>query len=437
MNRVQMIKCMKGEEKPGLIATVLLYIYNCLPQLRISPVVNEATRYRIECDGVSLPYQVCDSSGSSPDLITEFEEGPNDFIEITKGSFRGSGNNSQYQRFTKFIPVLLDPLFNLIYFFDTSDTTLKGKTKLAMQCWKKNNIQLVTTNPALQTVFDSLDTNFTIESFANNWNQMSKPSPSGPFKGRTQTIRIETESIRIEDFNILKNDRITHDPGIGTLMLVLSTLLQFKTGKNILIANHGLSQELIDRSRGNKFLKFVCILKQKFNNEIELEGITMPQCKTAYESLNCPSTSEKIVSIHEELELKEKYLILYNNHARSEQEYLVIGSRKISINRETLRPDIIYADTENKIIYMVEAERFCNYETGVRQIESWRSEVTKNFYTTSVAGSQYEGYQFKAYIILYDSGNRQTNCNQRYVKKIVNSRRETYENDNFETLDLF
>jgi len=437
MSRFQKIKSLVGEEKPGLICSALKYIFKLPELLSIIPVPGDATSYNLQYEDKIIPYQICDSQGSSPDLIVNYEEGPNDFIEITKGSFKGSGNNSQYQRFTKFIPVLNNEQ-KKIYYFDTNDKYLIGKTKLAMKCWKKNDIELVATNEDLQTVFNDLDTNFTLEEFAEEWTRLSKPSPFGIFKGTKQTITIEENLIKVENFNVLKNGKITHDPGIGTIMLVLSTILQFKSGKPILITGHNLTQDLIDRSKRNKFLKFLCILKQNFQTEISIEDITLPNCDIEYTSLTRGSTSEKCISIHDEILLIDQgHTILYINHARGEQEYFTINGQRISVKKNISKPDIVYADNVNRIIYFVEAERHCNYETGLKQIESWKTEETRDFYRNITNGTQYEGYQFKAYLTLYDSSNTHSNCNGRYVKKILNSRRKTYENVNHETLLLF
>ena len=437
MSRFQKIVSLVGEEKPGLICSALKRLFNLTEVISVLPVNGDATSYLLQYEDKRIPYQVCDSNGSSPDLIIKYEEGPNDFIEITKGSFRGSGNNSQYQRFTKFIPVLNDDQ-RKVYYFDTNDKYLVGKTKLAMKCWKKNKIELVATNSDLQKVFDDLDTNFTLESFSEEWNRLSRPSPFGEFKGHKQSIIIGEDLIRVENFNVLKQGKITHDPGIGTIMLVLPTILQFSTGKPILITGHRLSQELINRSTRNKFLKFLCILKQTFNTEITLENIELPQCSVDYTSLNKSSTSEKCISIHDELLLIDLgYPILYANHARSEQEYFTINERTISVPKLVSKPDIVYADKEKKVIYFIEAERYCNYETGLKQIESWRSDKTKDFYRNITNGTEYDGYQFKAYLTLYDSSDNCIMCNQKYVKNILNSRRETYENENYETLLLF
>jgi len=437
MSRFHKIVSLVGEEKPGLICSALKRLFNLSEVLSILPVDGDATSYLLQYEEKRIPYQVCDSCGSSPDLIISYAEGPNDFIEITKGSFRGSGNNSQYQRFTKFIPVLNDDQ-RKIYYFDTEDKNIFGKTKLAMKCWKKNKIELVATNEDLQTVFDGLDTNFTLESFSEEWTRLSRPSPFGKFKGHKQSIIIGEDLIRVENFNVLKQGKITHDPGIGTIMLVLSTILQCGSGKPILITGHGLTQDLINRSTRNKFLKFLCILKQKFQTDITLENIELPQCNVYYTSLNKGSTSEKCISIHDELSLiNQGYPILYVNHARSEQEYFTINDRTISVPKLVYKPDIVYADNENEVIYFVEAERYCNYETGMKQIESWRSSRTEEFYRGITNGTEYDGYQFKAYLSLYDSSDNCILCNQRYVKNILNSRRETYENENYETLLLF
>jgi len=84
MSRFQNIKSLVGEEKPGLICSALKCLCNLSQSFVILPVVNDATYYNLQYGDKMIPYQICDSSGSSPDLIIKYEEGPNDFIEITK-----------------------------------------------------------------------------------------------------------------------------------------------------------------------------------------------------------------------------------------------------------------------------------------------------------------------------------------------------------------
>ena len=93
MSRFQRILSLVGEEKPGLICSALKRIFRLPEPLSIIPVPGDATSYNLQYEDKIIPYQICDSRGSSPDLIVKYEEGPNDFIEITKGSFKDSGNN--------------------------------------------------------------------------------------------------------------------------------------------------------------------------------------------------------------------------------------------------------------------------------------------------------------------------------------------------------
>ena len=84
MSSFQKIVSLVGEEKPGLICSTLKRLFNLPEVISILPVVGDATSYLFQYEDKVLPYQICDSNGSSPDLIINYEEGPSDFIEITK-----------------------------------------------------------------------------------------------------------------------------------------------------------------------------------------------------------------------------------------------------------------------------------------------------------------------------------------------------------------
>lgn len=428
----------KTEEKPYIALKCIESIFN-VKNGKIVKNDNNICEYIIIIGEKIIPCLICDSLDTSPDMIIIRENNIPLFIEITKGSFKDSGNNIQYQRFTKFIPVLKKD-YEKIYYLDTEDISLSGKNELAMICWKINGIILKTNNNILQKYFDDLDiSKYTINKFSEEWNRLSKKSTSGAFKGKKQNIEILDDTIIVSNFNVLKGKKakLTHDPGIGTIMLVISTLLNYNV-KRILVKGQNLTQKIIDTSKKNKFIRFICYLRQIFNVEIIIENVLLPNYDLIYNSLNIYSTSEKCVSIHEELLLiNNQYEILYTNHARGEQEYLIINGNKISIKKSVYKPDIIYVDKDKKIIWFVEAEKSKNYNKGVLQIQSWCSEITKNYYKKQVEGTEYNSYNFKAYIILYDEDNKCTYCNKKYVKKIVTSSRITYENSEYEYIDLF
>jgi len=435
---INSISHMNGEEKPHIILNCIENLFNERDGV-IKQNPDNICKYTIEFGEIKIPYSVCDSDGTSPDLIIIRNGGLKLlFVEITKGSFKGSGNSMQYQRFTKFIPVLKDRV-EMIYYLETEDVSLSGKDVIAMTCWKKNNIILKTNSIPLQNCFDKLDLNeFTIEEFSKKWNAASKPSTSGAFKGEKQSIELLSDKIIVSNFNVLNNGKLRSDPGIGTTMLVLSTLLNFNSGKQIIITGQRLSQNLIDKSSKNKYIKFVCKLKKIFDVDIIIEGVSLPNCCLDYTSLDKLSNSEKCVSIHEELLLiNNGFTICYSNHARGEQEYLIIKDKKYSVEKSVYKPDLIYVDNENKTIWFVEAEKYKNYKTGVSQIQSWKSVKTKNFYKNKVKGTEYNEYKFRAYIILYDGDNKVSECNLQYVKKIVNSNRVTYDKCDCEYIELF
>lgn len=111
---------------------------------------------------------------------------------------------------------------------------------------------------------------------------------------------------------------IAHDPNIGALSLISKCLRVLGWDKRIVITNHGVTQNYINRTSGkNKFL-YICKLYG-----MELDNIVMPKSSKLPEKYwHYERSSEKITSIILHVLAENKGLEeVYQNHAGCERGY--------------------------------------------------------------------------------------------------------------------
>lgn len=433
----------EGEESPKIILKLFETVMTVIG-LAVRLVEGHAAQYDLKIGENSVPYTICDAGteGTTPDCLIYTQSGPNIFCEITKTESKQSGNNQQFQRFTKFVPVLMDTKFELWYFLDNYNCNMSPKTTVAFRCWKTCGIKLLTNQTEQQDKFNALNNYETIEELQTDWNNSSKRVTSGKFKGFTQNINFDskTNSVTLSNFNILKNDKLIHDPGIGTLMLLLATLGKLNINK-ITIKNHMITQKHVNTSN-NKVFRSINQIKYKFKCEITFEDITYTTGDPSHDiqPFGCETTSEKAVSIREEYELKNvSKSVIYTNHARGEQEYLMCINKKVSVGKNIKKPDLIWADHKEQTIWYSEAEKLENYsgkKSGVNQIEGWKDRKSRDFFHKNL-DTGYPNYKHKAYVTLYANDNETyTFAAYPYAKYILNKKGDLFENENFNSLDL-
>jgi len=431
------IKYIKGEEKPGTIVEFLRNNYN-INESDISIVehARDSRKYIIKFMNKEIEYIISDSENFSPDCIVYYNDGSYLFCEITETGFRDSGNNVQFQRFTKFVLEIINNNNNnkLVYYLQNEEEKLKleRQTKVAMRSWKTCGIELMTNNKILQNIFNELEPYNILSEFIKDWNDNSR-------KAKIELLQ-DKNIIKIIDLNVLKDGKINNDPGIGKLLLVILTLCKLNAGEfhEIIIAEHNISKDIINNCKNKLILLLNCIRDNIIN--ITFENIIIPYCEYNIEYFSHPSKSEKIVSIWEEIKLGKKNI--FTNHARGELEKIKFLDKSYKIPNNVYTPDLIWIEDKEKTIYFVEAEGYSNHTKGEGQINSWKSGPkslnTRKFFKDIFFGTPYENYSHKAYITLYDNDNKHKIeiKNLRHVKHILDINRNIITNDLVEYLDL-
>lgn len=181
---------------------------------------------------------------------------------------------------------------------------------------------------------------------------------------------------------------IGHDPNIGALSLISKGLRHLGWDKRIVITQHGVTQQYVDKTRGkNKFLYICSILK------VELEGIVMPKKVSLPDQYwHYEMSSEKMASIL--LHIVGEYhgmREIYQNHAGCERGYfktknnaLITLPKKDKHGINLYIPDLVLHDEKSKYIILVEGKKLSTLQAGLDEIEDYDSiedEFIKPYYS--------------------------------------------------------
>ena len=320
-------------------------------------------------------------------------------IEETKTSDDESRNTGVYQRASKF--VFFDAFYKNINLYMLYNNELKEREEK-----KPSDTSIFGTNMLLTLGVKIVGKNtskwFTkfnsIEEIIHFKAGMRKP-PAGniPINIIRHTDCIEISG-RLSKPTCAGN--IGHDPNIGALSLISKTLRHLGWNKKIIITQHGVTQQYIDKTHGkNKFLYICNTLNMK------LEGICMPKKVSLPDQYwRYEMSAEKIASIL--LHIVGEYhgmRGIYQNHAgcergyfKTETEELITLPKKDKQGVNLYIPDLVLYDEESKCIILVEGKKLTTLEAGLQEIENYDS-IENEFIKP-----YYEDCEIYRYISIFD-----------------------------------
>ena len=179
-------------------------------------------------------------------------------------------------------------------------------------------------------------------------------------------IKRERDTIKISG-RLYKSGSLSHDPNIGALSLICSTLRRLGWSKDIIITSHGLKQSHL--KPGNKFIKIANMLN------IKLDGLNIPRSVKDEKYWKYETEGEKLgtVFIHLVVENFTNGKSIFENHAGSEKGYFITKEGKPIVlqkyeNREAYKrgdkskivniPDLILIDFGRSEIINVEGKKY-------------------------------------------------------------------------------
>jgi hypothetical protein len=326
--------------------------------------------------------ELIQGTSSIPDYVVyddkniEEDKVPTMLIEYTKNNPNESGNMI-YQRLVKF--VYFDQLYpgnntEKVYMFDFPIAP-KRETKT----WEIGYRMARTLKVKVELYGDVKKVLKEHEEYKNLEELIESINGTKENKGHINNRVYETDGeIRIRS-NLVKKlqgkETLSHDPNKGFVAATVACIRKF-SDKKIKIESPKITQKMVDScNKNNKFWHCVNGYENVTLGEFHSSRSTLPR-----EYLK-RSKSEKNVSIIAHILAKEKgYDILFHNHAGCEKSYITVPGHppvvfkkrnQYSNNLKWGIPDFVYK--AGKTVYIVEAEKSENYETGLKQLETFET----------------------------------------------------------------
>jgi hypothetical protein len=359
--------------------------------LRMIPFVkNGVFSFTYNVIGFSTPkingifIKIISGYSSCVDFLVYFQESeptatesPLYAIEETKTDDSESRNTGIYQRCTKFVYLeYFYPSTKKIMLYNLkikqnqkpTDTNVFGSKLLATYGVEiLGKIQ----NHDQVTPFES------IEELIEYKNKMKLP-PKGNIP-----ILINKKNDRIEiSGRLIKAGTLSHDPNIGALSIISRVLRKLKWIGDIIITQHGLSQENLNGK--NKFIYISNLL------EIQMDKLKTPKIKMENHYWKYERSGEKLVTIlvHVMIESFTSGYSIFENHAGCERSYFIKSDGSLTPlkkyrDRELYKkgdksqiihiPDLVLLDVERLEIINIEGKKYSDRKNGISELLNYES----------------------------------------------------------------
>lgn len=346
-------------------------------------------------------------------------------VEETKTSDDESRNTGVYQRGSKF--VFINAYYkNVKLYMLYNDELQERENKVPSETSIFGTSILLTLGVK---IIGKNDTSYfkpykALDDLINAKNSMRMP-PAG-----NVPIRINKYANKIEISGRLSKPaeagNIGHDPNIGALSMISACMRALGWTKEIIITNHGVSQEYINKTNGdNKFLYNCKIINLKLDNITMPENVSLPENYWHYEM-----SSEKMTTILLHIiALYSKFHTVYENHAGCERGYFkTLNNEQIVLPKKDKNeinlylPDVVLYDKESNTTYIIEGKKLSTLENGIEEIELYDSienDYIKKYYPTT---------EIKRYVSIF--GGNENKIQDDKILIYMNTSGEIYINDN-------
>lgn len=341
-------------------------------------------------------------------------------IEETKTSDVESRNTGVYQRCSKFVFVdFYYPNCKKIMLYNIqikskhrpTETNIFG-TRMLMTI----GVEILGKNLD-KNLFKPFSSISELIDFKNN--MRAPPTGNVPIQIKKFNDRIEVSG------RLYKAGSLSHDPNIGALTIICKTLRFLGWNKDLVITQHGLSQNHL--TPRNKFIRIANQLN------IKLDGLTVPRSSLPKEYWYYEEESEKVATIFLHLILEEinGVEIIYENHAGCERGYFKSKSGKYIaihkyINNDKSKgilkiPDLIVRDDKRKRILIIEGKRWDKLTEGINALAEYdpiEKEYIKKYYNE---------YNISRNVVLFGGFSR--TIRNPYIAFLLNSNGEMVTSD--------
>lgn len=384
--------------------------------IRILPILSEDRRFTFLYEVIGFRsnkvnkvfLKIASGNSSFVDFLVFYQDNeptledvPLYAIEETKTDDSESRNTGVYQRASKF--VYIDYYYQnikkiMLYNLKVPQKTTPTDTYVfGTKCLLTLGVEILgkKLNPKIFKPFSSVDELIDLK------NSMRK-APKGNV---SVVIRKQGNVIKISG-RLIKQDRLAHDPNVGTLSLISATLRKLGWKGRIIITDHGLNQRHL--TPRNKFIKIANMLN------IEIEGLKVPCAIRNKKYWKYETEGEKLGTIFIHI-VVENFTIgdaIYENHAGCERGYFITKDGKpITIDKYTDReaykngdkskiinlPDLILIDFGRSEIINVEGKKYEYRQQGIEELKNYE-EIEKRY-----VRKYYPKYKIIRTVVLYGS----------------------------------
>lgn len=192
---------------------------------------------------------------------------------------------------------------------------------------------------------------------------------------------------------------IGHDPNIGTLTCISSTLRKLGWQGDIIITKHGVSQTYASKNKDNKFIRICKLLNIKLEDIVLPSDIELPKYYWQY-----AMSSEKVASILLHLVCQYKGIHgIYENHAGCERSYFKEpdGSFTTLHKKDSggvdnlLLPDVVLRNDKTNEIYLIEGKMHNKLADGLREIDTYDAIIKEHI------SRSYPSYKISRWVTLF------------------------------------
>lgn len=329
-------------------------------------------------------------TGSSVDYIVKKEGEIIIGLESTKTTDKDSRNTSVNQRFTKFVvfkQMYKDAKMILYYNNKQNHTTDTGK--LGLRMFKTQGVHVTdSTGRDLLSDCPSFSTVDEILQAKNN------------IKEKKGNVSIKITKLADHTYGITARlskgigTSINSDPNIGCIVGLCATIYSLDSSASFVIQNHRVKLEGLTNKSKFWYANSSWPLKLE-GSEVNSKGCKSPE--NPYRE-NTMSESHSTILFEQLVKKKNNFKVLFHQHACSaKSSFILADGSEACVPKEITIPDIVFLDSTNKTVFVVEGKIMKDIKKGDAQLDN-----LKKF--DEFVLSKYSGHTIKKGLCIYTEG---------------------------------
>jgi len=384
------------EETPNIdeIHHMLLQVGKNIPiDTKIIPIIKEGSFtgiWTVKTDDILVDIKLFKGTTSSVDYmlfdgdidLTNGDAGKALVVlESTKTNDKQSRNTAVMQRISKFIVFKkMYPNSNakLIMFYleskwkdnltDTAMFGFKMMTLLGIELYSVVNKKII--DLKLKYNITPFRTDDELINFKNNI-KVKKGNVSVRITKENNVYKI-TGKLDKGDENSPYYGKLSHDPNKGMLGAIMNCIEKLNPGSKKILTTHGLNEDSLKKCKNNKFFILLYDINFEFHDITFTNTIKLPD---KYFKIESEMTEKLATILCDEI---SSYNTIFSNHGGCALTNIKGVDRCVDVGRKMPRPDIVFENSKEKEIVIIEGKIEKELKKGIKQLSD---EHLKDFIT--------------------------------------------------------